>query len=330
MNQATDYMNEPRSPTSQAGKSWDTYWQGSGAIGAYARGGAAHPAIKAYWAEFFNATKMAYRKPAMLDIASGNGPVVEQALEMLGDGISQLCCVDVSEAAINNIQSRFPTVKGVVADARSIPLDSGAFDIITSQFGIEYAGLEAVEEADRLLAGRGRFGFLMHIREGSIHRECMENLEAVSRVREAGFVERAKAMFEAGFAAVRGADRAAYDTAGKQLAPAISELESILDQYGKQVADGSLAQLYGDVARIHGEIQHYEPEEVLGWLSRMSEELEDYAGRMSSMRDAALDEDTFKELCNGLHRRGWEIETAGPFQVPDEESPLAWALIARK
>jgi len=68
----------------------------------------------------------------------------------------------------------------------------------------------------------------------------------------------------------------------------------------------------------------------LSWLARMGEELDAYAGRMSSMHDAALDEDRFGEICAGLRSRKFTIERAEPFMVPDSESPLAWALVARR
>jgi len=311
-------------------KSWDAYWQGTGSAGAYSSGGAGHPAFAAYWNEVFQLARQNYQEPLILDIASGNGAVVEQALQHFGDRPARMTCTDLSGAAISNIQNRFPQVKGVVADARDIPLDSGAFDLITSQFGIEYAGLQAIAEAERLLAPGGRLALLMHIQGGAIQQECLSNLDAVSRVQESGFVERASEMFRAGFEAVRGADRKPYEEAAKRLAPAIQALEAVMKQHGEHVADDTVAKLYGDVGTIHSELQQYDPDEVLGWLGRMDGELDAYSGRMSSMRDAATDEESFKKVVTGLQSQGFTIESAGPFQVPDNELPLAWALIAKK
>ena len=323
-------MTNPEHITSQVGKSWDAYWHGTGDSGAYSSGGAGHPAIKDFWGTFFQSLQQDYTKPSMLDIASGNGAVVEHALQVFGEGSAEISCVDISESAIANIQNRFPRVNGIVADACSIPLESGGIDIVTSQFGIEYAGLEAFDEAERLLAAGGQLAFILHIQAGSIHQECARNLDAVSRVQESRFIEYAIEMFRTGFEAVRGADRAPYNQAGKQFAPAIKTLEDIMEQYGEQVADDTIVRLYSDVDKIHSEIQHYDPVEILSWLSRMDEELDAYAGRMSSMHDAALDEGTFEEICTGLLSRDFTIESAGPFVVPDSESPLAWALVARR
>ena len=323
-------MTNPKHIASQVEKSWDAYWHGTGESGAYSSGGAGHPAIKDFWGTFFQSMQKDYTMPSILDIASGNGAVVEHALQVFGEGPVEISCVDISESAVANIQNRFPRVNGIVADARSIPLETGAVDIITSQFGIEYAGLEAVDEAERLLAVGGQLAFILHIQAGSIHQECARNLDAISRVQESRFIEYASEMFRTGFEAVRGANRAPYDQAGKQLAPALKTLEGIMEQYGEQVADETIVRLYSDVGEIHSEIQHYDPVEILSWLSRMGEELDAYAGRMSSMHDAALDEDRFEEICAGLRSREFTIESAEPFVVPDSESPLAWALVARR
>jgi tellurite resistance-related uncharacterized protein len=74
---------------------------------------------------------------------------------------------------------------------------------------------------------------------------------------------------------------------------------------------------------------HYEADEVLAWLQRMDTELGAYAGRMSSMMDAALDDSTFAEICSSVEQHRFSIDEAGPLLAPGEEMPLAWVLVAR-
>ena len=122
---------DSQSHSGQQAASWETYWQGTGEVGAYSSGGVSHPAIQAFWDEFFRIVKQDYAAPRIIDVASGNGAVVERARAVLGRERPEVTSVDVSAAAIENIRSRFPEVQGMVADARSIPLDSGGFDIVT-------------------------------------------------------------------------------------------------------------------------------------------------------------------------------------------------------
>jgi ubiquinone/menaquinone biosynthesis C-methylase UbiE len=323
-------MNTPESNTSEIAGNWDSYWHGTGGVGAYSSGGVSHPVIQTFWDEFFQAARQSHDKPKMIDIASGNGVVVEHALATYEDEHIDVTCLDVSEAAIANIKQRFPDITGVVSDARSIPLDSGGFDIATSQFGVEYAGLEAVDETARLLVAGGKLALLMHHQEGSIKQECVESLDAIHQLQESRFIPLAIDMFTAGFAAVQGANRDSYEAAATKLAPAITALEAIMTQYGLHVAGDTIGQLYDDVARIHQRIQHYEPDETLDWLKAMDSELGAYAGRMSSMTQSATGHKDFEKIVAGLRDMGYKIERADALVAAENELPLAWALIATR
>ncbi len=323
-------MINPKSESSQLEQSWDTYWHGTGDVGAYSSGGVNHPVILAFWDEFFQIVKRDYAAPAIIDIASGNGAVVERALAAFGDEPVDITCLDVSDAAITNIRNRFPRVRGVVADARSIPLDSGGFDIAVSQFGVEYAGPEAIDEAARLIAPGGQLALLLHNEQSSIHQECTASLDAILRLQESNFIPYSIDMLNAGFEACRGADRAPYENAATQLAPAVQALEAIMMQYGEHVAGDTIVRLHSDVDRIHRNIQRYEPVEVLDWLNRMDEELDAYAGRMSSMRDCAIDGEAFERICAGLRHRDYTIKRAEPLLAPENGLSLAWVLAATK
>ncbi len=316
--------------TPPVSESWETYWHGTGDIGAYSSGGVNHPAIRAFWDEFFQAIKHDYDEPRIIDMASGNGAVLERALAVFGDQQATYTCLDRSASAIRNIHHRFPDIHGIVADALSTGLGAGSYDLVTSQFGVEYAGIEALDEAARLVAPGGRLALLLHNQASSIHQECTESRAAILQLQESEFIPRSIQMLSAGFAACRGADRAPYEAAAARLAPAIQALEDIMEQYGQPVAGNTIARLYGDVDRIHRDMQHYEPSEVLDWLRRMDGELDAYAERMSSMCRAAIDCETFERIGTGLRSRSYRMMRAEPLQVSGQDLPLAWVLVAAR
>ena len=323
-------MNDPKPDITKNVSDWDAYWQGTGVSGAYSAGGATHPAILAFWATFFKAASQRYETPRMIDVACGNGAVISGALGAFGDFPIDVHCIDVSEAAISNIEARFPRVHGLVGDAGSIPLESGTFDIVTSQFGVEYAGPGAIGEAARLLAEKGVIALLLHSEGSKIHQECMENIDAIHRVQTSRFIPLAMDMFRYGFEAVQGAGRDRYDQAATRLDPAVKALEQVFEQYGEHVAGDTIARLYRDVGKIHAGIQQYDPNEVMEWLQQMERELVSFTGRMTAMSEAAIDEASFEKICVGLDEGGVDIQEAGPFYAADEEQPLAWALIATR
>lgn len=317
-------MNNPTTPS--ATDSWDTYWQGTRDSAAYTSGGISHPLITAFWDQFFDSVRKTNPSPAIIDVASGSGAVVERA-KMAFDGLlPEFTCLDVSAAAVENLQQRYPGVKGVVANALEIPLESAQYDVATSQFGVEYAGIEAIDEIGRLVAPGGRLALMMHYRGGGIYAECSNSLDAIRRTQDANFIPYAIDMFEAGFRAVRGADRADYEAAGNLFTPAIAELDAIFAEYGEHVAGDTIARLYSDVGHIHSEIQHYEPAEVLDWLKRMQGELGAFAGRMESMCECALDAETFTSICAGLRNAGLSIDQSAALTTAVNDPPLAWVL----
>jgi ubiquinone/menaquinone biosynthesis C-methylase UbiE len=323
-------MDRHDSKTAKNSESWDKYWLRAGHAAAYSGGGISHPLIESFWRDFFAAAAAQYESPKIIDIASGNGALIDCAASAFGGQLPDFTCLDISGAAIETLRAQFPAVHTVVADARKIPLDSAAYDIATSQFGIEYAGVAALTEVLRLLAPGGRMALLLHNRSGVIFRECETNRDAVERVQQAKFIPYAATMFEKGFAACHGADRAEYEAAARQFAPAIQSVESIMLRHGVHVAGDLITRLYDDVATMHENIQRYEPSDVLNWLDAMQDELQAFAGRMESMCQAAIDDETFDRLCTEIRDQGFSTIRADSLKASNQQLPLAWALVATR
>lgn len=309
---------------------WGAYWTGAQDTNAFTGGGVSHPLVASFWRSTLPEVLGSTDRAMVLDIASGSGAVVEILVQQPGIELSNITCVDLSKAAIAGLTERFAGLTGIVCDAKSIPLASGRFDLVTSQFGAEYAGKEAVSEAARLVAPGGSLVCLLHKRPGVIYEECDTALSAIRRTQQCNFVSLARQLFETGFAAVRGADRAPYEIAAAALNPAILELESLLEQHGEHVAGGTVARLYGDVARIHGRMPHYSPDEVLSWLDGMDFELEQYARRMASMCSAALDANSFADVCDTVKALGFALIRSDTLDATGSGHSLAWVLHASR
>ena len=309
-------------------RGWNRYWTGAGRSGAYGSGGVSHPAIDAFWRDFLASVARPADSTRVLDLATGNGAMIE-ALVRAGISADDITCVDLSPAAIASVQERFPGVTGVVADVAALSLPAGRFDLVTTQFGVEYGGEAALAAAPTLVAPDGVLAMLLHASGSLISRESQANLEAIEALRATAFVELASRLFETGFAAVRGADRAPYDLAGAALSPAVRAVEAIIEANGAGVAGGTVARLYEDVARIHQGLPRYDPTEVSEWVDSMRTEIEQYADRMRSMLDAAIDEDRFRDYCAALSAQGFDITRAGALVAGDDDI-LAWVLLAKR
>ena len=316
--------------STETARSWNTYWQGTGDIAAFSSGGVDHPAIAAFWHDVFRSEADRQQSISLLDVATGNGALLEIASSIFDPSNTTMSCVDISEAAINNVAERYPGVTGVVADALAMPLDDEQFSLVTSQFGVEYAGLEAINEAARLVAPGGRLILMVHVTDGLVHQECQNSLTAVRELQSANFVPLAIEFFKHGFAAVQGADRRAYDEAGKRLAPAIHAAEAIMAEHGEHVAGDTIAHLYADVGHIHSNLTKFDPDEVHSWLKKNQHELEGYAERMSSMMKAAITESEFRAACDQVAAAGFTLERNDTLAEIGKGAPLAWILIGSR
>ena len=322
-------MTDPKIDSTAAADDWNTYWQGSQQGVAFANEGVSHPAIAEFWKQYFEGLKSAVARPRFIDVACGKGAVLEIARSALPGYNTQYACLDSSEQAVESVIARFPDVQGLVADATHMTLRLGSFDIAVSQFGIEYAGLPAISKMVDLVAPGGHLALILHQRDSSIHGECTSDLAATQELQASHYIQLAIAMFRSGFAASSGEGSVqAYQASAKAVVPAMRELETIMDRYGKNVAGGTILRLYNDVANIQGNIQQYRESEIREWLVRMNTELQAYAGRMASMCKAALIKDEFDDIQLMLGERGFAITTAT--SLPEIGQPLGWVLTATR
>jgi len=323
-------MSETKPDSSSTAVSWGAYWQGALDSDNYRGGGVGHPAVAAFWDEQLRVLEASIGTARVLDIGSGDGAVMQRMASVCQSALPRVVCLDISEPAIRRLTASFPGVGGIVADAKSVPFVTGAFDLVTSQFGVEYAGVEAVDAAVRLVTSGGRLALLLHIEGGAMHTESLAGLDALRRIRDCELIERSIAMFEAGFAAVRGADPNPYRRAANALMPCFRELEAIMRERGKHVAGDTVLRLYNDIDGIHASMAQYDPQEVLDWLTTMGRELVAFSGRLESMCEAAVDEDRFGRVCESLIERDFILERAEPLTARKPQLPLAWALVASK
>lgn len=323
-------MDNTNSDSLSADLSWDRYWHGMKEGGQIGVGGANHLRLNQFWREYFSSIGTHSGPKKIIDIGSGDGAIVATAIDTLGDDSVDLTCLDISGHSVDLLRQRYPAVNGIVANALRIPLESESFELVTSQFGVEYAGAAAFEEAARLVAPGGQLVLLAHHRPGLMYEECSASLDAVEGLRACQFITRSITMFEKGFATLQGADRRPYDSAAQDLLPAYRELERIMQRYGTHIAGDTLLRLYEDVDNIHQHMERYDPAEILQWLTRLDSELDVYARIMGAMRDAALTEPQFLAICEAVKDAGLTVQQALPLHGDEVGLPIAWVLIANR
>ncbi|MGI9293795.1 MAG: class I SAM-dependent methyltransferase [Pseudomonadales bacterium] len=312
---------------------WDVYWRGTHENIAHQEGGVQDIVLAQFWEEVFQ-QQLATEKPChLLDLACGNGAVTRfahRAAQRVASSPMTTCCLDYSTSAVLELKKRYPDAQCVAADALRAPFADQSFNIVGSQFGLEYAGVEAVGEAARLVAPQGMLAAIMHLKYGAIYRECTGNLRAVEAIQQSNVLDRAREAFDAGFALEAGSGSVeAFKSADKHLAPTVKALEDVMRTMGQNAAGGLARQLYTDIAHMYRKISAYAPEDIIGWIDRMVWELDAYAGRMSSMMKAAIDEPGMQRVVSLVEACELTIISRETLLMGEDREAAAWALLSR-
>lgn len=312
---------------------WDVYWLSATQAALQDDGGARDAVLERFWRALFEEALSRNSGVRWLDLACGNGAVTGFAMaasSASGTPVS-MTCVDYSAAAIEETGKRHPGIVGIACDIRHLPFEDQRFDVVVSQFGIEYAGDDAFDEAARLVAPGGLFSAIVHLRDGAIYRECRDNFDLIERTTEAALLERARGAFAAGFELEAGRlDEQAFRPHDTALAKSVQAAAALLSAAPPSAARQLVASVYRDLAHMYPRLPNYTPQDVFDWLDRMSSEFDSYRGRMASMLDAARDEQGILDIAARLESAGLSVCECRKLGMGADNADAAWVLVAER
>ena len=315
---------------------WNNYWQGRSAkqtgnalLGV---GIENNEVLTAFWQDIFTAMPA---ETKIIDFACGAGSVLMQAQSA---GLSNLTGLDVSQNAIDMLKSKMPSVEGHVGYVDNTSFDASSFDLVVSQFGVEYAGssaniVQAIKEMTRLLRPEGKIVLVTHIQNGAIAQGCQRSLEQIALVDQSGFFKSAKDALKAITKSQLSAAPVDKDIAMKAMETLNTTAKPImawLKQLGpsKQEFARFAYHLLESTHKLMTNGQKYELDECLQWLDGMQSEVLAYKGRMSSMIEAALSEELVAKISDEISNAGLRMNKADKMYFSAESLPAAWIIKA--
>ncbi len=293
---------------------WSDYWVSDGAGGEVFvdREGNPHPALAKFWRDILDGLAPGTR---IIDVACGAGSIYAH---LPADHGFALTGTDISAEALAALEKRIPGVNAVQCGADEIPCDDASFDLVLSQFGVEYAGIRAFAEAGRLLAPGGRLRALVHIEDGLIDRNNRAQLEEASVVQDCRFIDLALDLAEA----VYSGDRKLVAAAEKAFVPAGHAVSAGI----RRCPRGVHVHLFRGFRQLYERRQAYAREDVTGWLEQMGGEVERSLDRLTRMRNAAMSTDDMHRIAEELGERSLSDVRFREFRTGDNEVPVAWFL----
>lgn len=317
---------------------WGNYWQGragNSAGEALVGVGIEHNAkLAEFWTGCFEGLN---KDSKILDMACGAGSVLRHAN---ANGFTNLSGVDISGDAITAMKRIFPNAEGIVAPVDDTGCTGASYDLVLSQFGFEYAGsnrhvLAAAREMARLVADKGQFIALCHIKDGGIEQEVSGHLRDIKDMTKPGFITAAKALFIALDAAEKSpslATKAAYEKATHNLANPRDKLAAWLDAgHSERSEIHKLGQhLYSGTIDLFTRRKAFSLTDIIGWLDGMQAEIDAYRGRMQSMKQSALSEKNTRNVLSVFKQAGYSIEKPEQLFLARDTQPAAWILRAKR
>jgi len=322
--------------TNSRGDEWSAYWVGAEGGQAAVAGDNKAASLSGFWSKIFERSFAGRKTLSHIDMACGAGTVTQSAISVadkLKTPQASFVCSDYSESAVHRAISTIndERVCGVVSDGSSPALKSDQFDVVTSQYGLEYAGKTAFEKACSLVAQDGYFAALVHIKDGPIARECKTNLSLLDDIIDQSFLPRMVKLM----ATARKMDQG--HTSEKQ----VKKLErSLFTDQAKMLqaiqaippnpASILAFRLLSDMGTLYQRRRNFADTDADGWLAHQKQELASYQLRMRSMVEAAMSEVDMNDIVAALDSKNASEPEVSKFNMDGEEEACAWSLVLRR
>ncbi len=295
---------------------WTIYWQENrldSCVPTYSEKDSRH--IADFWQMF--ADNLA-EDASVLDLATGNGTVPVALLNAVPT--LRISAVDKADIAPPRFVRNQPLLGAVNffpgVDLLALPFESGEFDAITSQFGIEYAPLEQACRQLRVLRKNGTLAFLMHHSDSEVLQPVPAKLGEIARLTASdGLLSAVERCLDG-------------ESSPKQL-------EQIGEAYLAENANNSAlvsGQIFSAVGQVL-EVARQDLRRARDVLANMTIRLGAESRRLQQLQRAALDADGMSRFTRMLEGYGIDVALAAPLYIEeDDQEPMliAWQLLGRK
>lgn len=306
---------------------WSSFWTGADGSDAAVRSSDSAASFDRFWTGVYARTFDRSPAARCADLACGAGTVAaagDRLAAARGIDGAHFILADYSEAAVQQAVGAMSSVgtTSIVADAGQPLLEPGSQDLVTSQFGLEYAGEKAFDHAWSGVAPGGELVALIHMHDGPIYEECKINLSWLDRLSESDLIGRFKAQmdltrrFELG--------KAARDETVKHENELVTDTNTLMAEISRTEPNPAAAFVYRllqDMVFLYQRRQAYSIEESDKWLDHQAGEAEAYSLRMSSMMAAAMRQADIESRFALDDVESRAVET---FSIDGEERPCAW------
>jgi len=304
---------------------WTEYWRGGrrGCLTEEAPA-SARGHIENLWRCWF---RQLPRGARIIDLATGAGDVARNALSIGGEAELRFVIEGVDLAEFDGTVETEPSARGTTMrvqgsiDLARLPFSNKSFDCAVSQFGIEYAHVEAACcELARVLKPTGGGLFLVHHRESEISTAAASRLQAfTSVIGNSAMLDSARQVYEAISA------RASQSLVAARLQKFRQSLHAALETHSLGYAwETNLREILGFLSDLARNPHIYDPFDALRRLDAARDMIAAWKSRQESQLAAALDENGMRAFADTHRRCGLNPLEISVVKDPANGAILAW------
>ncbi|AOE49052.1 class I SAM-dependent methyltransferase [Kangiella sediminilitoris] len=315
-------------------KNWSNYWK-SNSIDSCSQGvKSTDSEIDTFWKD---TAKSLNKDSQVLDLCTGRGDVVDKmisAQESAGKDISHYTGVDLSEIPSELAMSRFKSHAQRVnlnygTSVAALPYDDNKFDLVTSQFGIEYAvSKDSLIEIFRVLKNEGKLRLVIHHQNSILTKVAKEERSHIEYlIDESNFFDLAQKLIPV-FAKLRNpanAEKLNKDQEAISLRSLFNNAsKGILDRAAKSNHPDALKEVLSFTEGLFRVAREQGVKPAKDELSKYIDELKQSKVRMQELIDCAFTEEDIKGLEQQVNQLGHKIVKTS--ELTSKSYIVAWGL----
>lgn len=313
-------MTDRTKGRSARNEAWQHFWQSERTESCVPVNPATQQELAEQWQEFFAGLPAESR---ILDIATGNGALLRLAATVntcfFMHGVD-LADIDPLRHAPDGLGNANVTFHGGI-DAVDLPFETDGFDVVISQYGLEYAELgPAVAELARVLRPNGQLRWLAHTPDSEVVTQNVDQHRQVDfLLAQHGPVDAMGQLTE------RIRRQKSVKITMSRLNRALGVAEAFCREHP---SSGIVAELCQGFMETAGRWQAYDPADLKAMVDHARRELIAHRQRILDLNDAVLTEDRESAVRESLSGPGWSNLSIEALTVGKE--PIGCWIAARR
>ena len=297
------------------------------------------------FADFWNARFEHLRSGALVvDLATGNGAIALLAREYATEHGKSFEIIGIDSAEIDpaTVLAKHGDLKLLLqgiefrssVHLEATGLNADSVDLLTSQYGFEYADMGAgIAEAWRVLKAGGRMALIVHHSESTVVDRAREGLDQVQFCLQKEEIDkRVAALTKIMGSAVTPEDRRALksnpkaETLRRKLNASLARIKERSKRYHD--SEGFMGVMVPNLLRVFSEYKEASVTQKLKHVKDVRAAFDAYRERMADLAGAALSPTQFDSLVGQCEAAGFLIDTRGLLHYSGDL--MGWTLELRK